>query len=41
MAERIANRMGLSGGDAATVTALVRHHLLLPNTATRRDLTIR
>jgi [protein-PII] uridylyltransferase len=39
MAEKIANRMGLSGGDAATVTALVRHHLLLPNTATRRDLT--
>jgi [protein-PII] uridylyltransferase len=38
MAEKIANRMGLSYGDAATVTALVRHHLLLPNTATRRDL---
>jgi [protein-PII] uridylyltransferase len=34
----IANRMGLSYGDAATVTALVRHHLLLPDTATRRDL---
>ena len=30
--------MGLSYGDAATVTALVRHHLLLPDTATRRDL---
>ena len=38
MAEKIANRMGLSYGDAATVTALVRHHLLLPNTATGRDL---
>jgi [protein-PII] uridylyltransferase len=38
IAERIANRMGLSYGDAATVTALVRHHLLLPDTATRRDL---
>ncbi|SOD73442.1 UTP--GlnB (protein PII) uridylyltransferase GlnD [Jatrophihabitans sp. GAS493] len=38
IAERIANRMGLSYGDSATVTALVRHHLLLPNTATRRDL---
>jgi [protein-PII] uridylyltransferase len=38
VAERIANRMGLSYGDAATVTALVRHHLLLPDTATRRDL---
>ncbi len=34
----IATRMGLSYGDAATVTALVRHHLLLPDTATRRDL---
>jgi len=34
----IASRMGLSYGDAATVTALVRHHLLLPDTATRRDL---
>ncbi|HEY3087463.1 MAG TPA: [protein-PII] uridylyltransferase [Jatrophihabitantaceae bacterium] len=38
VAEQIANRMGLSYGDAATVTALVRHHLLLPDTATRRDL---
>jgi len=38
VAEPIANRMGLSYGDAATVTALVRHHLLLPDTATRRDL---
>jgi len=38
IAERIANRMGLSYGDTATVTALVLHHLLLPDTATRRDL---
>ncbi len=38
IAERIANRMGLSFGDTATVTAMVRHHLLLPDTATRRDL---
>ena len=38
IAERIANRMGSSYGDTATVTALVRHHLLLPDTATRRDL---
>ncbi len=38
IADRIAIRMGLSFGDAATVTALVRHHLLLPDTATRRDL---
>ena len=38
VAEPIANRMGLSYDDAATVTGLVRHHLLLPDTATRRDL---
>ncbi len=38
VAEPIANRIGLSYGDSATVTALVRHHLLLPDTATRRDL---
>jgi [protein-PII] uridylyltransferase len=38
VAERIAGRMGLSSGDAPIVTALVRHHLLLPDTATRRDL---
>jgi [protein-PII] uridylyltransferase len=38
ISERITARMGLSYGDVATVTALVRHHLLLPDTATRRDL---
>ncbi|MFN2518318.1 MAG: [protein-PII] uridylyltransferase, partial [Jatrophihabitantaceae bacterium] len=37
-AERIAQRMGLEPDDVATVTALTRHHLLLPHTATRRDL---
>jgi [protein-PII] uridylyltransferase len=31
-------RLGLPYGDAATVAAMVRHHLLLPDTATRRDL---
>jgi len=31
-------RLGLSYGDAATIVAMVRHHLLLPDTATRRDL---
>jgi [protein-PII] uridylyltransferase len=30
--------MGLSADDIAAVTDLVRHHLLLPDTATRRDL---
>ncbi|MBV9592353.1 MAG: [protein-PII] uridylyltransferase [Actinobacteria bacterium] len=38
VAEPIVSRMGLSDGDVATVTALVLHHLLLPDTATRRDL---
>jgi [protein-PII] uridylyltransferase len=37
-AEVIATRMGVAGDDLATVVGLVRHHLLLPNTATRRDL---
>jgi [protein-PII] uridylyltransferase len=34
----IAARLGLVPADVAVVTALVRHHLLLPDTATRRDL---
>ncbi len=34
----IAARIGLPPDDVATVTDLVRHHLLLPDTATRRDL---
>ena len=38
LAERIAARMGFSAADAATIGALARHHLLLPDTATRRDL---
>jgi [protein-PII] uridylyltransferase len=33
----IARRIGLSPGDAATLALLVRHHLLLPEMATRRD----
>jgi [protein-PII] uridylyltransferase len=37
-AEVIAKRMGYDGADLATVVGIVRHHLLLPNTATRRDL---
>jgi len=35
----LAPRLGLSYGDAATVVAMIRHHLLLPALATRRDLT--
>jgi [protein-PII] uridylyltransferase len=34
----IARRIGLPEADVETVTALVHHHLLLPDTATRRDL---
>ncbi|MEO6886032.1 MAG: [protein-PII] uridylyltransferase [Jatrophihabitantaceae bacterium] len=34
----IAERMGFSAGDVAVIAALTRHHLLLPDTATRRDL---
>jgi len=34
----IARRMGFDEPDVRTITALVRQHLLLPDTATRRDL---
>jgi [protein-PII] uridylyltransferase len=34
----IAARLGFSDADVAVLTTLVRHHLLLPDTATRRDL---
>jgi [protein-PII] uridylyltransferase len=37
-AEVIARRMGFPEPDVATIAALARHHLLLPNTATRRDI---
>lgn len=37
-AETIARRMGFIEDDAAVIVSLVRHHLLLPDTATRRDL---
>ncbi|WP_143263201.1 HD domain-containing protein, partial [Amycolatopsis pretoriensis] len=35
---QVATRLGLNAADAATVSAMVRHHLLLPHTATRRDI---
>jgi [protein-PII] uridylyltransferase len=38
IAAAIATRMGFSEPDVATLAALVRHHLLLPATATRRDI---
>ncbi len=38
IAAGIAARMGFAPPDVATVGTLVRHHLLLPATATRRDI---
>ncbi len=38
VAARVAERIGLPAADAALVAAAVRQHLLLPDTATRRDL---
>jgi [protein-PII] uridylyltransferase len=38
IAARIAERMGFAEADVAVIGALVRHHLLLPDTATRRDI---
>ncbi len=38
IAHDIAMRMGFDATDAATIETLVLHHLLLPDTATRRDL---
>src|SRR5215210_1619092 len=38
VAARIAQRMGFTAADVAVIATLVRHHLLLPDTATRRDI---
>ncbi|MGH3770833.1 MAG: [protein-PII] uridylyltransferase [Pseudonocardiaceae bacterium] len=38
LAEQIGHRIGLPSSDVETLRAMVRHHLLLPHTATRRDL---
>jgi [protein-PII] uridylyltransferase len=38
LAGRIATRMGFAERDVRTIAGLARHHLLLPDTATRRDL---
>jgi [protein-PII] uridylyltransferase len=38
LARSICSRMGLEAAQGAEVAALVRHHLLLVDTATRRDL---
>ncbi len=36
--DRIGARLGLPAADIAVLEALIRHHLLLPEVATRRDL---
>lgn len=38
LAERVGTRLGLWPSDIRTLSAMVRHHLLLPIAATRRDL---
>jgi [protein-PII] uridylyltransferase len=38
LAASLAPRMGFDAEDTDVIVALVRHHLLLPDTATRRDL---
>jgi [protein-PII] uridylyltransferase len=35
---QVGERVGLTPPDVATLSAMVRHHLLLPHTATRRDV---
>ncbi|MEV4318441.1 [protein-PII] uridylyltransferase [Actinocrispum sp. NPDC049592] len=39
LATQVGERLGLSKPDVDTLSAMVRHHLLLPDTATRRDVT--
>jgi [protein-PII] uridylyltransferase len=38
LATRVGERLGLWPSDVRMLSAIVRHHLLLPNAATRRDL---
>lgn len=41
IADQVVRRLGFAEADVEIVTAMVRHHLLLPHTATRRDITER
>jgi [protein-PII] uridylyltransferase len=38
LATQVGERLGLAEHDVATLSAMVRHHLLLPHTATRRNI---
>lgn len=38
LAAQVGQRLGLSKQDVDTISAMVRHHLLLPHTATRRNI---
>ena len=38
LATQVGERLGLPEKDVATLSAMVRHHLLLPHTATRRNI---
>ena len=38
LATQVGSRLGLAAADVATLSAMVRHHLLLPHTATRRNI---
>jgi [protein-PII] uridylyltransferase len=38
LAQQVGRRLGFAEPDVAVLAAAVRHHLLLPHTATRRDL---
>ncbi|MFI7676541.1 [protein-PII] uridylyltransferase [Actinophytocola sp. NPDC049390] len=38
LAKQVGERLGLAAPDVATLSAMVRHHLLLPHTATRRNI---
>jgi [protein-PII] uridylyltransferase len=38
LATQVGERLGLSAADVAMLSAMVRHHLLLPHTATRRNI---
>jgi [protein-PII] uridylyltransferase len=38
LARQVGERLGLAPADVSTLSSMVRHHLLLPHTATRRNI---